>query len=311
MENDNTKIDTKIVAPRTAFTILGVASVVGLTVFIGGGLLIDFLTVSFFPDLLSYSAYGFLLTNISLVFFTIPIMFAILKLLPTARVTQTTSLSFFRLFKYFLMIFFPAIMISGISNIIMMFFSVLKGEEIVNPIADTMLSGNPIWSVLFIVILAPFVEEFLFRGIIMSKLRPYGNGVAIFAPAFIFALFHGNLFQIFYAFGIGAFMGCIVAKTGKLRHSIIIHMIFNACGAVFPILLISQNSVVMVISTLIYIALMITSLIFFILAICKKEFPFTRNDLIKKGYCKAFFVNPGIILFILAAIGLIVYQMLM
>lgn len=306
MENDN----TKIVAPRTAFTILGVASAVGLAVFIGGGLLLGFLTSSFFPDLLSYSAYGFLLSNIPLVFFTIPIMFAILKLLPTARVTQTTSLSFFRLFKYFLMIYFPSIMISGISNIIMLFFSALKGEKIVNPITDMLLSENMIWVVLFIVILAPFVEELLFRGIVMSKLRPYGNGVAIFAPAFIFALFHGNLFQMFYAFAVGAFMGCIVAKTGKLRHSIIIHMIFNACGSVLPMFLLSQNSIVMVISTLFYIALLITSLIFFILAICKKEFPFTRNDFIKKGYCKAFFINPGIILFILAALGLIVWQML-
>ena len=78
-----------------------------------------------------------------------------------------------------------------------------------------------------IAIIPPFVEEFAFRGVILSRLRKYGNGFAVLATSILFALFHGNLIQLVFAFCCGMIFGWIVVKTGNLFLTIIIHAINN------------------------------------------------------------------------------------
>lgn len=50
--------------------------------------------------------------------------------------------------------------------------------------------------------------------------------------ALFFALFHGNFYQFFYAFGLGAMFAFIYVKTGRLRYTILLHMIINSLSAV-------------------------------------------------------------------------------
>lgn len=42
------------------------------------------------------------------------------------------------------------------------------------------------------VILGPLVEEWIFRGILWSKLKSYGEGFAILATTILFAIMHGQ-----------------------------------------------------------------------------------------------------------------------
>lgn len=72
-----------------------------------------------------------------------------------------------------------------------------------------------------------FAEEFLFRGIILGKLRKYGNTFAILGSAFLFALMHGNLTQIPFAFVGGVFFAFITVKTNSLIPSMLIHFLNN------------------------------------------------------------------------------------
>ena len=44
------------------------------------------------------------------------------------------------------------------------------------------------------VILGPLVEEWIFRGILWSKLKSYGEGFAILATTILFAIMHGQVF---------------------------------------------------------------------------------------------------------------------
>lgn len=82
------------------------------------------------------------------------------------------------------------------------------------------------------VVLAPLFEEFMFRGVIMKKLMPYGNGFAILASAFTFGLAHGNFQQFFYTFAVGICFGYIFYATKTLIPSMIMHAMLNSISGI-------------------------------------------------------------------------------
>ena len=90
---------------------------------------------------------------------------------------------------------------------------------------------NPI-KVVVMVILAPIFEELIFRKLMLDRISKYGEKMAIFFTALAFGLLHQNLFQFFYAFGVGLVFGYIYMRTGRIRYSIILHAIINFMGAV-------------------------------------------------------------------------------
>ena len=89
-----------------------------------------------------------------------------------------------------------------------------------------------IWNVVFLVILGPIFEEWMFRKQLIDHTRKYGEKTAILLSGLAFGLFHMNLFQFFYAFLLGVMFGYIYMRTSKLRYSTAMHMIINFNGAV-------------------------------------------------------------------------------
>jgi len=121
---------------------------------------------------------------------------------------------------------------SFIGNTLMAILSVIIGKEYPNDL-DSMVSQSPVWmTVIGTVICAPIGEEFLFRKLIIDRTRRWGDLISIVVSAFTFALFHGNLFQFFYAFFIGAILAYIYTRTGKLRWCVAMHAIVNFFGSV-------------------------------------------------------------------------------
>lgn len=108
-----------------------------------------------------------------------------------------------------------------------------------NPLLDYVM-GNPLYSFLFTVLLAPVIEEFLFRKQIIDRLGKYGEKSAVVFSALTFALFHMNLFQFFYAFGLGLLFAYVYARTRAIRYSIFMHMIINCLGSVIAPMLLSN-----------------------------------------------------------------------
>ena len=93
---------------------------------------------------------------------------------------------------------------------------------------------------MFIGLLAPVCEEWIFRKEIISRLRRYGEKTAIIFSALAFALFHMNVFQFFYAFGLGLMFGYVYTRTSRLRYSVAMHMLINLNGSVLAPLVIQQ-----------------------------------------------------------------------
>ncbi|NLM51438.1 MAG: CPBP family intramembrane metalloprotease [Firmicutes bacterium] len=115
-----------------------------------------------------------------------------------------------------------------IGNLIGTFFSNLLGAG--NALEALAVNSNLWATLLFAVILVPITEEFVFRKLVMDRLRKYGDKIAILLSALLFALIHANLAQFFYAFGLGILFGYVYTRTGKLRYSIGLHMFVNFLG---------------------------------------------------------------------------------
>lgn len=114
----------------------------------------------------------------------------------------------------------------------------LSGGNAENALLGYAMDTNPI-KVLFMVILAPLIEEFICRKTVIDRTRCYGEKTAAFLSALVFGLMHQNLFQFFYAFALGYVFAYVYLRTGRLRYSVIFHAIINFMGGVIAPLLLS------------------------------------------------------------------------
>lgn len=108
---------------------------------------------------------------------------------------------------------------------------VLSNGEATDRVADLAMQTN-IWNVVFLVIVGPIFEEWLFRKQLIDHTRKYGEKTAILLSGLAFGLFHMNLFQFFYAFLLGLMFGYVYTRTSKLHYSTAMHMIINFNGGV-------------------------------------------------------------------------------
>ena len=112
-----------------------------------------------------------------------------------------------------------------------------------NDSLNTMSSLQPpgmasAWFLLFMLaVIAPVFEEFIFRGVLMEALKPYGNGLAIFTTGILFGLYHGNINQVFYAAALGIALGYIANATGSIFPTTILHLMFNSISGIILLLL--------------------------------------------------------------------------
>lgn len=76
-------------------------------------------------------------------------------------------------------------------------------------------------------VIPSFIEEFSVRGVVMQPLRKYGDWFAIIMSSMVFALMHGNMVQIPFAFIAGIAIGYAVIITGSMWTGVIIHFLNN------------------------------------------------------------------------------------
>ncbi|HEY3370578.1 MAG TPA: CPBP family intramembrane glutamic endopeptidase [Prolixibacteraceae bacterium] len=83
-------------------------------------------------------------------------------------------------------------------------------------------------AILKIVIMAPVIEELIFRGIIMHGLmRNYSKFTAVFVSALLFALFHLNPWQFAATFILGILLGILMLRTRNIYLCILGHALNN------------------------------------------------------------------------------------
>lgn len=91
--------------------------------------------------------------------------------------------------------------------------------------------------VLAVVLVAPVVEEFIFRGLIMTRLsRALPGWLSILLSAAIFGICHGHPVWFAYAFLLGVVFGLMDWRAGSIWPSILGHITFNAFGQLITLL---------------------------------------------------------------------------
>ncbi len=83
-----------------------------------------------------------------------------------------------------------------------------------------------------IAIVPAFCEEFLFRGMILSNLLPYGRTTAIIASAVCFAFMHQNPAQLLYTFVAGLMLGYVFVESGSIWGGVIFHFVNNLVSVI-------------------------------------------------------------------------------
>ena len=95
---------------------------------------------------------------------------------------------------------------------------------------DKIFEGDFGWWGAFmkVAIIAPIVEELIFRGLILKGFRRnYNSFTAVFMSALLFALFHLNPWQFPATFVLGLLLGWIVIRTNSIVLAILGHSINN------------------------------------------------------------------------------------
>ena len=129
----------------------------------------------------------------------------------------------------------------ALSQLAEMFTSMFFGKPETDQIAVDALKqsiSSPIALItilISILLFAPFLEEYLFRGLLLSWLRnKLGSISAIFISALAFALLHfspkqdwTNIPLIISLFTFGCYLGFVYEKSRSLFSSIVLHVTFN------------------------------------------------------------------------------------
>ncbi len=234
------------------------------------------------PDV-AHSLHFIMISNtLTIYFIATPCALALLKKIPAYRI-EKNKISAGRFIKILIICLGIAFIGSLVGNGLAFVMGLVFKKAPVN-VVEKMVSESFFWTrFVSFVLIAPIVEEYFFREALIRKTIKYGEGTAILISAVLFSLLHGNLYQLFYAFGLGAVFAYVYIRTGRLRYPIALHMIVNVLGAVVAPAVSDfaaageVNSIVGGMYYLAYFAAAITGIVLF--------FKNARNTPLKKGVC--------------------------
>jgi sodium transport system permease protein len=88
--------------------------------------------------------------------------------------------------------------------------------------------GAPLWLMWLVVAITPAIcEEALFRGFVLTGLRPLGAVPAIGISALLFGIAHASIYRLLPTMFLGIILGIVVWRTGSLLCAIVLHAVNN------------------------------------------------------------------------------------
>lgn len=299
------------------FAILGIGTVTQL--------LLIYVVNSTLPQVMEHSWGMWLLTFAPLYLIAVPIGLLLLRKVP-AKPLEKHDLKPSRYIVTVIICIFMMYAGNILGTIITALLQLLPGVSAGNPILGYAIDNALLPKVLFMVILAPVIEEYIFRKQLIDRMHIYGEKLAVVTSALMFGLFHGNLSQFFYAFALGLVFGYVYLKTGKLRYSIGLHMLINLLGSVVGPFFLEKVAVVDTMENmdlaalepvmpwliafgayvLVLIGLAIAGLVLLCLNKRKVSFAPAEMELPKGTRIKTAYVNAGMILLTIGCMALIV-----
>lgn len=104
----------------------------------------------------------------------------------------------------------------------------LFGLPVSNEVQEELLTGNLVIQLVGIGILVPVMEEVLFRGLVYNRFKDYNKEwLSVFLGALVFAVYHGNLIQILFAFPMALIITEVYRRGRTLKAPVLFHMAVN------------------------------------------------------------------------------------
>ncbi len=251
-------------------------------------------------ELLSANWVNYASIAISFYLIGFPVFYFMIKNLPEEEKRESRTLGVLEIIKICVMSYGVVYIFSLFTNLIMMLIAVIKGSEVTNPLVNVLEGSNWIWSLVFVGILSPIIEEMMFRGVMLNKLRRYGDKVTIITTAVLFGLFHGNFSQFFYAVALGMVFAYVTLKTGTIKYSIILHIVVNIIGSIILPAVIGDGSNVVVVGCVGLLLLTIVIVGLVLLIKNRKNISLLDGEIkLEKGTeFKTIWINVGMILYV-------------
>ena len=235
---DNTP--DKIKTSRSIFSMTHLSLFVFMIVSQGASILIAWLMQLFMPteqfvEFASNYTFNIILSNVCQYLLAFPIFLLMTKGIKRSSAVKERKMRFSHLLL--VVVIAESFMLSGalISNAFASSLEKLFGNVGDNAL-DSIVGETPILLLfLTVCVIAPIVEELMFRKVFIDRLSAMGDGVAIFFSALAFGFFHGNIYQILYATAIGFVLGYVYTRTRKIQYTIIIHGVLNFLGSMLPL----------------------------------------------------------------------------
>lgn len=123
-------------------------------------------------------------------------------------------------------------------------FTLIRGSSIgdsyLTDLTQIQQPSSPIGVILQMVsicLVAPVVEELMFRRLLLDALRPFGDKIAILYSGLAFGLMHMDMQQILYASAMGFMLGYLMVRTNNIWYCIALHFAINTSSAVmYPLM---------------------------------------------------------------------------
>lgn len=213
------------------FSKLGLMFILGTIVVYGVQLLVIAAVGVFRPRWLWNPDILLMLSVLPMYLVGMPVMILLVKQVPAEKIQRRPMKA--GSFVVAAIMCYAIVYLSNLAgNLMTWIIGALKGSPVQNEIANV-ASSVSMWMVVgYMVICAPFMEEYVFRKLIVDRTVKYGQGTAVLLSGLMFGLFHGNLNQFVYAFTLGMFLAFLYVKTGKLKITIALHMMINFTGGV-------------------------------------------------------------------------------
>lgn len=317
---------------RRFFSKIGMSYFVMALLTTGIQLVVSLIIAVAAPEWSDLAIVNWLVSLIPLYLIAIPVCFKLLHSLPAMQLYQN-KLKPGRWFRILCISIFIMYVGNIIGNIVCTLITRATGLDLTLGL-DSLMTGGSVWyNLLFTVILAPIMEEFIFRKALIDRTIVYGDKATVLLSGLMFGLFHGNFHQFFYAFGLGCVLAYVYIRTGKLRYTIALHMSVNFLGGFLSSWLLekmdyaswlSQNPydsvdlifnhagplLALILLELGMIGLAIAGLVFFIQSVKKLEWRTGEYEKPAGKMAGVMFGNPGMLLFIAACVGLFIMSML-
>ncbi len=175
------------------------------------------------------------------------------------------------LLLFFLACYF-CVMISNIASAALLQLFGLQVKAVTFQLPTTF--GGWLFYLLHYTIAPAILEEFLFRGILLRRLRPFGDRLAVVVSSLLFAAVHFDLSRFCGIFLFSLFLGWVACRSDSIVPGILLHLLNNVLSCLFLFFsTVLSAAMIQILSGIMFTLCGVVAVAIFVIAIVRQAVP--------------------------------------